>query len=401
MRKSIIFAAFLAVGMMASAQKEVVKSAERKVKGNDFAAALTEIKPALTDPTTAEVQETWYWAGKAADGIYDQVFLKESMGENPSKEEKTLGGHALIDAVGYFKKAIALPDEKGKTPGKKTKEIIKILESRYGQLRNAGIFLLQAGDYDGAYDAWELYVNYPNDPVFEGKGPAAEPDTIVGQIKFYQAIAMLSENKNDVALKKLEETIPTGYSSIDVYRYGIEAANRLGEKPKIYEFAQKGYDKYGTEDIIFIGQLINGCLEANDYENSNKYIEKALAITPDTAIAIKSQIYDILGNVNEQEGKPELAITNFEKSIQIDPSFAKGYFDKGRILYNIAIKEDENSDGRTQARDVKNELLEAADLFKKAYQLDENLNQIPGILYRLYYRLGAGYEDEAEYWKNM
>ena len=47
-------------------------------------------------------------------------------------------------------------------------------------------------------------------------------------------------------------------------------------------------------------------------------------------------------------------------------------------------------------------LLDAAKLFEKAYSIDStNLNNIPSILYRLYYRLGAGYEEQAENWKNM
>ena len=46
-------------------------------------------------------------------------------------------------------------------------------------------------------------------------------------------------------------------------------------------------------------------------------------------------------------------------------------------------------------------LLDAAKLFEKAYEIDStNLTNIPSILYRLYYRLGAGYEEQAETWKD-
>lgn len=410
MRKSIIFAACMAIGFMASAQKEVVKDVEHMLKGSnpDNAAALKAIQPALTDATTGAQQEAWYLAGKAANGVYEQVFLKESLGQNPTNAEKKAGGQGLIQAVDYYKKALALPDEKGKTPGKKNKDILKILPTLYPQLRNAGIFLLQAGDYPGAYDAWELYVNMPTDPVLGDKAPKADADTIVGQIEFYQAVAMLSNDQNEKALKKLQDCIPTGYNSIDVYRYGIEAANRLCTdslailkyKPILYDFAEKGYEKYGTEDIIFIGQLINAKLEAADYPGARTLVDKALAQTPESMTSIRAQLYDILGNVLEQEGNQEGAISNFKKAVEVDQQYAKGYFDWGRIVYNMAIKADEASEGKQQTRDVKAELLEAAELFKKAYQLDDSLTQIPNILYRLYYRLGAGYEAEADAWKN-
>ena len=129
-------------------------------------------------------------------------------------------------------------------------------------------------------------------------------------------------------------------------------------------------------------------------------VDQAIAQTPADNASILSQLYDILGNVNEQGGKIDEAVNNFSKAIEIAPKYGKGYFDKARMIYNTAIKQDELSDG-TQARDVTAELLEAADLFKKAYELDNTLTQIPNVLYRLYYRLGKGYEQDAEYWQNQ
>lgn len=392
-----------ALALTASAQKDLVKQVGNSLKGSkpDYAAALKAIEPALTNPETAELQETWNLVGKAGIGIYDAVFLKESMQQGTSKEEKLAGGQAFIKGYKALDKAARLADEKGKMPGKKSKDIIKELAGLYPQTKNAGIFLLQSGDYDGAYDAWELYINAPSNDLFGNLITPDAPD-VQGQFLFYQAIAMLSKDKNDVALEKLKATVPSGYESIDVYRYGIEAANRLNDTIDIYDFARKGYEKYGTQDIIFIGQLINSCLESNDYAKANTYLTEALAQTPDSMANIKSQLFDIKGNVDEQSGNLTAALESFDKAIATDPAFAKGYFDKARIIYNTAIKEDEKTDANAQSRNVTDELKEAAELFKKAYELDsEGLHQIPGILYRLYYRLGAGYEDDAKYWEGM
>lgn len=403
MKKSIFVAASLIAGLLANAQTEVVKDVERMLKGGnpDNAAALKAIQPALTNPETSGLYTPWYLAGKAGVGIYDQAFIKESMGQQTTKEEKQAAGRGLLDGVNYYKKSVELPDEKGKVPNKKAKEVINTLAGLYPQLRNAGIFLLQAGDYDGAYDVWEVYCNYPTDPIFAGKGPKADPDTIVGQIQFYQAVAMLSNNTNDKALEKLDQAAINGYNAIDVYRYGIEAGSRCDNKEAIYSFAQKGYEKYGAEDIIFIGQLINAKLENSDYAAARELAETAIAQTDESNAAMLCQLYDILGNVDDQEGNYAAALDNFNRSIEINPEYAKGYFDAGRIVYNTAIKADEASDGRKQSGDVTAELLQAADYFKKAYQLDSNFTQIPSILYRLYYRLGAGYEEDAKEWESM
>lgn len=401
MKKSLILGFALSIIFSAGAQQQAVKDAQRLLNNKDFQKAYQQIQPALTNPETSENYMAWYIAGKSGVGIYDQVYLKESMGQQATKEEKKLGGTALLDAVKAFKKVLVLPDEKGKTPNKKAKEALKLLKEQYVPLRNAGIFLLNSGDYEDAYNAWELYANYPGDPVFEGNGPKADPDTIVGQFKFYQAVAMLSKDDNQRALDKIKEVVPTGYETVDLYRYGVEAARRVNDSIAMLDLAQIGYEKYGTQDISFIGQLINGKLSENDYEGCHKLVEEAIERTPDSIANIKSQLYDILGYIYEQENETKLAIDNFNKAISLDNNYAKGYFDKGRVIYNTAVKEDESTDEKAQSRDVKTELLEAADDFKKAYELDPTLSQIPGILYRLYYRLGAGYEDEADYWKNM
>lgn len=401
MKKTLILSVAFGIAFAAGAQLQVVKDVDHLIKANDYQKAYEAIKPALTDPETSGNYNAWFLAGKAGVGVYDEVYLKESMGQQASKDEKKLGGHGVIDAVNAFKQVLVLPDEKGKVPNKKAKESLKLLKEQYLPLRNAGVFLLNAGDYDGAYDAWELYVNYPNDPVFQGKGPQADPDTIVGQFMFYQAMAMLSKDDNQTALNKIKQVIPTGYESVDIYRYGVEAARRVNDTIAMLDLAKLGYEKYGTEDISFIGQLINGKLSSNDYAECHKLAEEAIANTPDSKADIKSQLYDILGYIYEQEDNAPLAIENFDKAIKLDNKYAKGYFDKGRVIYNTAVKEDENSDEKSQSRDVKSELLEAADLFKTAYQLDSTLTQIPNILYRLYYRLGAGYEQDAEEWHNM
>lgn len=406
MKKISLLGVCLLTGLSAMAQAYLVKDAEHMLKDSnpDYKKALETIKPALTNPETAETMMPWYLAGKANVGVYDEGLLQESLGNHMDNPKKLEVGHALVDAYNAYFKALHLdsvPDAKGKIKPKKSKEILKNMAGSYPQLRNAGIFLLQAQDYKGAYDAWELYVTLPENPVMGKSAPVADPDSAVGEIMYYQAASMLSVNEDQKALDKLRQAEAKGYTPVDVYTYAVEAARRLNDTTTMVEYAEKGYNKYGTEEISFIGQLINAKLASNDYAACYDYVNRAIEITPAENVSMLSQLYDIKGYILEQENKIAEAQDCFQKAVDLDPKNAKGYFDLGRIIYNKALKLDEESNN-TQTDAVKTQLLEAADLFKKAFELDEQgMSQIPNILYRLYYRLGAGYEQEADTWKLM
>ena len=58
--------------------------------------------------------------------------------------------------------------------------------------------------------------------------------------------------------------------------------------------------------------------------------------------AVKSQLYDILGVIYEQQDKSEAAIEAFDKAISIDATQGKNYYDKARVIYNQAVKIDES-----------------------------------------------------------
>lgn len=407
MKKISLLGLCLFTGLSMMAQTNVLKDVERQLKGGspNYQDALNKIKPALQNDETKGLAQTWYLAGKAGFGVYDQAYIQESLGQSLDAKGKRNAGQSLIDGYNYYLTAIPLdkkPDEKGKVKPKYTKDIIKAASSNYQQLKNAGIFLFEGQDYKGAYDAWELYVTLPNNELLGDGAPKAEPDSVVGNIMYYQTLAALEANENDKALKKANQAMEKGFNNIDIYRYGVEAARRLNDSIALVDMATKGYEKFGTEDISFVGQLINDRLAAEDYAASHKLVSDAIAGTNNDSTKIKSQLYDILGFIYEQEGNVDLAMQNFNKAIELDPDFAKPVFDLGRIIYNEAVKLDENyTDEAVRTEKVTPKLLEAAKYFEKAYGMDpDNMTQIPNIMYRLYYRLGEGYEDKATEWQN-
>lgn len=407
MKKLSLLGIGLFTSVAAFAQADVVKNVEHMLKGSnpDYVKAFEAIQPALTNPETANTMMPWYLAGKAAMGIYDKGFIQESTGAPLDAAGKMQTGKALVDAYNAYFKALPLdsvPDAKGKIKPKKSKDMLKELAGMYPQLRNAGIFLLQAQDYDGAYDAWELFVNLPTNPIFGKFAPVAESDSLVGQIEYYQGIAKLSKNEAETALNKFQAAINHGYQDIDLYRYAVESANRADDKATMYELAQKGYEIYGTQDILFIGQLINHKLESESYDEAFALVNEAIANTAPDNAAMLSQLYGVKGVIDDQNNDYEGALSDLTQAIELNDNNAKAYFDKARVLNNRASQMSmDDAEGKNVAA-VKDLLLQAAELFEKAFNLDEDtMSNVPGILYRLYYSLGQGYEEQTKYWEAL
>ncbi|MCM1439399.1 MAG: tetratricopeptide repeat protein [Roseburia sp.] len=403
MRKSILLGACLCCGLLASAQTSVVKDVEHQLKGSnpDNAAALKAIQPALTNAETSGIYTPWYLAGKAGFGIYDDMYKKEMIQGQISEAEKKQGGHAVMDAVGYYEKAINLPDEKGKTPNKKAKEMIKRLQEAHKDLYRAGFWLIQSQDYPGAYEAWEAYIKMPENTLLGKDAPVADHDSIVGQTNFYQSLASFYDRKYPQAVAKAREALKRGYTNVDLYRVGLQAATEARDTVALTEFAEGGNREFGSQEIGFIGTLINLQLAKNEYAKCHEYVDVALSQTPADSTNFRSQLITVQGAVYDQEGNREKAMECFNEAIKLDPNYARAYLLKGNSIYTAAQTADEASSS-AMTPEVKNQFLEAAQLFQKAYEMSpDEMYQIPNVLYRLYYHLGQGYEADAEKWQNM
>ena len=379
----------------------VVKDVEHAlaVASPDYAAAFKNIKPALDNDETKDCSVAWYLAGKAGTGVWDKMLTNVQIGADVNAGQKKEGAHALIDAYGYYLKAMSLdslPDEKGKVKPRYSKEIRKTLSKYYRAFRNAGIFLYDQKDLEGAYEAWEIYVTMPEKLNSRGKVVKADSPTDLGQIYYYQALCAMTGGKYGDALKKFGQAKSVGYSSKEMYLYGMEAERREKNDSLMLEFASIGAQLYGTQEVSFNLQLINDRLKHEDFDACRILVEDALKVDSDDKV--KSQLYDVLGMIEDHDNNFEGALANFQKAVVYNENSAKAYFDLGRVIYNEALRiaESTGSDGESK---VAPGLEKAAEYFEKAYSLDSSMPQLPATLYSIYYRLGVGFEDKAAYWE--
>ncbi|MDE6545640.1 MAG: hypothetical protein K2L63_06035, partial [Paramuribaculum sp.] len=223
---------------------------------------------------------------------------------------------------------------------------------------------------------------------------------IVGQMMYYQALAMSFNNEPDKAVARLRDAINSGLNDMEIYQNALAVATQAGDSAAMIEFAQKGYDKYGVQNIAFIGQLINDKLNKGDFNACVNYVKQALSGNVDSET--QAQLYDILGCIDAEQGNNDEASANFAKAVELNPNFAKGYFDQARMVFNKAVNAWDDADEATRQNVLTPDIKRACSLFEKAYELDDvAMSSVPGILYRAYYLIEGEESPNTQKWHNM
>lgn len=394
MKKISISGLFLAAALVASAQADLLKQAEKSFKGikeyPEYEAKVKEIEPLFTNPETMKQAQTYYIPGKAAFDVYDNLYLKMQLGQKPDPKQM---GQSILDGYNYFMKALPLDpvtDAKGKTKTKYTKNIINIISGHHNDFSNAGAFLWDAKDYKGCYDAFEIYCTLPSNPLLGKDAPKAPADSVIGMTRYNQALAAWQANDLDKAIDAFSKAINLGHVNNDLLNYACSVAAQAKNNDKLVEFAQKGIELYGDTNPNYMLYLLNSYVENKDFATAHKVLNDAIAKNPNVA-----EYYFSLGVIDESEGNYESAEKNYKKAIDMKPEYAAAYQNYGRMLVERHDKINAIGDNMSQAdynklraETLRPILLEAAGVFEKAYELDpENLRDALNYLRNIYYAL--------------
>lgn len=393
MKKISILGLCFVAGLTMSAQKDLLKEVENTVKsGNfDYTAVKAKIAEVTTNPETKDDAKTWMIAGNAAYSHYDALFLKVQMGQDVDKKEI---GSAMIDGYNYMIAALPLDtivDEKGKVKAKESKKILKSIAENYSHYNNAGIFLWEAQDYAGAYKAWDIYVNLPEDPRMKTVGLKADADTLVAQIVFNQALAAWQMNEFDKALVAFDKAYNKGYQKKNLFDYAIAVATQAKKNDVACKYAKLAYPIYGKEDPVYLQVIVNDYLEKKDFANAKEFLNGLLASDGNNA-----QYTDLMGVLLENEGDQEGALAQYRKAVELDAKLAIARFHLGNLLYNKAYAIDNEASSKSQSEydKIRKEqteplLKEAASQLEEAFKLDEqNMGDALKHLKNIYYILG-------------
>lgn len=398
MNKNLVLAALsLIAGSMAmSAQVQTLKDAERAMKAGEAPdKVVAAVKPAFTDPATEKMAQTYFIPGKAYFNEFDKLFGLKSLGRLKDGDKVKMAND-LLEGYAFYMKALpldSLPDAKGKVKPKYSKEIISTITGHATDYNEAAVNYWEAKDYNGAYNAWDVFLSlYDNEP-FKSK-MTAQPDTILAEVYYNQALAAWQADSLKKSLGAFEKALQKGYNKKSLYDYALAVAANLQDNDQIFKWAQRGNDAYGKEDANFLGYMINTYLQNKEFDKAFTTIDQAIASDPNN-----SQYYFVKGVLyDNMDGKKPEAKAMFQKAVELNPENVQALTQYGAALcqeaYTLSDQAPTNA-AESQAyfdQKIKPLFLEAAQYLEKAWQLDNDNMDALRYLDNIYYNLN----DEAK-----
>ena len=370
MKKMILFAAAAIMAFGASAQMSLVKDlAKKAASGNPQALmeVIQAIEPAFENPETANDVLTYFTYGKAAFGLYDEMYKMKLMQQLVDDD---MMNELLSSAYECYMEALPLDsvpelDKNGapklnkdgskKIKTKYSKEIIGALTSHMGDIANAGNVYLQASNWEKAAASFGNYANIASSAFAIANGVAA-PDSTLSQVRFFE-----------------------GYSLYQIQKFA-EAYDAFSKARKL------GYTDNNIVDFqtSSLANMVQGMLDKNEYDKAFAFIDNALSADPKNGT-----LHDIKGFTVELKDGVDAALPFYRKATEVDPNYANAFFDVGRCLYLQAqkiIDDNPSATNKELVPKIKPIYDEAIPFLEKASQLNPDDNKAKNVLDDILYK---------------
>lgn len=392
MKKHLALAAAFLLGSFAlSAQMQVLKDAERALKdGKDPQEVMTIITPAFENPETAQLAQTYFIPGKACFQYYDQLLGYKQFNKLPEGGEVMMA-QCLLMGYGLYNESIALdsvPDSKGKIKTKYSKEIVNTIAGHFTDYNQAAIDLWEARDFNGAYEAWEVFLDIAESPVYGPKVPNMPADSTLGEIAYNQALAAWQADSLQKAVNAFMRAKAKGYNKKQLFDYAIAVATNLGDQELAFNLACEGQQLYGQEENNYFGYIINYYLQKNDFDRAFAIIDEAIAGDPNNA-----QYYLVKGILFDNQGKLPESEEMFLKAVQLNPNDSQILYNYGRCLCNKAYAaSDVAPTNPAESEKYYNDIIvplfrQAVEYLERAWEIDNDNIDALNYLSNAYYNL--------------
>lgn len=95
---------------------------------------------------------------------------------------------------------------------KYSKDIVGLISAHYNDFSNVASEFYNQKDFKKAFEAWDVFTTLPK-TTFLGKSTPVVPDSVIGQVQFYQGIAAWQDNDNKKAIESFQKALfKNGYN---------------------------------------------------------------------------------------------------------------------------------------------------------------------------------------------
>jgi len=399
MKKIILLLAVTMSISFASAQKANVSKAKNKalaIENPDFAGARELINPALVDPTTKDLPNTWYIAGLIEYKECEAEYEKQMMRKEYDEDKK---GQAIMKSYNYFLTADNLgeiPNAKGKVKNSLRKDIKSKIKEYYTtpqHLIGYGAHLYDKNEYAEAYKVFSVFTEIPSLPMMGNEIPI---DSTYYMIQYYAALSAKNAGMHYEAIALYESLKTKDYEQMVVYQLLYEEYLAQKDTVNFVQTLKDGFSAFPRE-AWFLQNLINHYVYSNQATQAMTYLNSAIENEPEIA-----QYHYVRGVLNEQLGNVDESHVSFDRAIELEPDMADAYAGKGRLIFNSAVKIMDEATSIKDNRKYNAEVEKAENVFKeslpffiKATELAPEEIEHKRILRTLYYRLQMDAEYEA------
>ena len=397
MKKLVFTLGLCLVASISFGQKKAVADALKLAKDSrpNFTEARKLIKGALDHAETKNDPKTWYTAGQIENFQFDKENTKSMLGQQSDEEAMY---SALIEIYPYFLKSYELdniPDAKGKTKPKYSKDIKSILKVNLSYCFNGGAYYYDKRDYKKALDFFNQIVEFTDSPIMkDGESPTggATVDSLYIYANYYAATAVLQINDHDAAKQLLTRASKYDFRRLDVYQLLAEEYKNTQDTVNWEKTLEEGVAFFPKEEF-FLFHLIGIYISTNRNDKAVDFIQMAIKNNPSD-----DQLYNVAGRVYET-GFNDYAKAEefFKKSIEINAGNAEAQTNMGRIYFNQGVNMLDEASDIADVKKYNEEKEKAMLLFKKAlpyfeasFKIDPAVSDNKIALRSIYYNLGMG-----------
>lgn len=371
MKRILLVTSLCLLASISFAQKKAVKDAKNAMKGN-VAEARELIKPALTDPETAEDQETWKLAGdiefKAFDDERTLEMQKEITGKGGNEEAMYIGLYNMYDPYVKADELGERPDEKGKIKNKVRKDIVKNMRDGHRFYINGGVFYNDKQDFKKAADFFERYWELPTLPMFaDSQADFNLQDTTYQTIKYYAVISSIQSKDHPRSIKLLKKIISepyiqnSTYKESDVYELLASEYQQIEDSAAYVAALRQGAEKF-PKNKYFTPNLINEFIRGGKTDEAIAYLDQAIANDPTNTcdlMSVKASLY-------AEQKEYDKAAPAYTTALSSDANCERALEGLG-VLYVLQAQDIKEKAGQTTNRREQAELDKTTtDLYTKA-----------------------------------